>query len=66
MKTFDMETLFIVVICSIMLSIGIITFFGGLTGIAILEMGMLTVGGIFLGLAGIIFGIMAFMYLIER
>lgn len=66
MNTLRFDTLIIALIISLMLAIGTIAFLGGLVGVAVIELETLSVLGMIFGLTGIIFGIILYMYLIER
>ena len=59
----DMEMVFIMVTLSIIFSIGLYALFGILTGVAIMELGAETIGGIILGMSGIFFGILSLTYI---
>ena len=66
MNSLRFDTLIIALIISLMLAIGTIAFLGGLVGVAVIELETLSVLGMIIGLTGIIFGIILYMYLIER
>lgn len=66
MNSLRFDTLIIALIISLMLAIGTIAFLGGLVGVAVIELETLSVFGMIFGLTGIIFGIILYMYLIER
>lgn len=66
MNSLRFDTLIIALIISLMMAIGTIALLGGVVGVAVIELETLSVLGMILGLTGINFGIILYMYLIER
>lgn len=57
------ELILIMAVMAVMGAIGILTLFGGIMGIAVLEKGVWTVMGMLSGLSGILFGIILLLYI---
>ena len=58
MRELDMEMVIILAAMSLIAAIGIVAFIAVITGMCILEIGLLYVWGIIFGFAGIIFGVL--------
>lgn len=54
----DRETIMIIAIMAIMGAIGIVSLLGAMLGISFAKLGAVTVSGLLLGTAGLIFGIL--------